>query len=771
MQTKQNQAMTMSPVFFDPIYTSSYFEEKDGELRICYKDDIWGMKVEENGDVTFKISAPGADKVEVAGIGGSMGNNRIVLDKGENDLFERTVSGIPQGFHYYKWFIDDAEVVNPNAPISYGCFGGINFIDIPREGDGFWLMKDVPHGDVQIHSYVSGVNEHIKKCYVYLPPDYGKDKNKKYPVLYLQHGVGEDEVSWLWNGKLNFIMDNLIAAGDCEEMIVVMCSGYAFPEEGKCVFFPGDFAKELVEYCIPYIESRFAVKKGRHNRAMAGLSLGSAQAIQIVARYQEFFAHLGVFSGVKPDELEIIIQNMDKYPMDTVVLTSGIGEAGLPEGQKKYADAFISAGVVGGQYSYEGYHEWHVWRESLRDFVKLIFAKKYEEDEENFIYKETKLSTEQLDAQTFAEHILMFDPVYKGVIFATDDEGNPAGIYVDEHCGAEIKDAEKGEIVFWYRCRDAKKVQIDVAGHPIVNMEKQEDGWWWKGELSGVGKGFHYYSVKVNGVDVVDQNAPIGYGGFRATNFFEMPEADFEEYRIRQVPHGTVHMNYYHSDETGREKLCYVYTPASYEENTDKKYPVLYIQHGGGENEIGWLWQGKLANIADNLIAAGKMKEMIIVMNTGYALDGTKDCDIAVGPFVKEISDSAVRYIDRAYRTIADKDSRAIAGLSMGAMQSQKVLMEYPDVFAWGGLFSGRLEIRSSLVDYTDILLNKEEFEKRYKLLFVSCGTEEMFYEETKEHEKLIREAGIDIETYYLYGYHDWTNWRHSVVEFLQKLF
>lgn len=132
---------------------------------------------------------------------------------------------------------------------------------MPREGQDFWYLKDVPHGDVQIHSYVSTQNDHIKKCYVYLPPSYRENIDQKYPVMYIQHGVGEDETSWLWNGKLNFIMDNLIAEGKCKGMIVVMCSGYAFRDDEEAVFFPGDFGRELTEDVIPYMEHTFRVKK------------------------------------------------------------------------------------------------------------------------------------------------------------------------------------------------------------------------------------------------------------------------------------------------------------------------------------------------------------------------------------------------------------------------------------------------------------------------------------------------------------------------------
>lgn len=770
MQTEQNQAVTMYPLFFDPIYKRVHFEKRDGKEKIGYRDEEWGVRLEENGDVTFSIYAPSAESVEVAGISGSMSREHISLEKDEKGFFSKRVSGIAPGFHYHNWFVDGVQVVNPKASLTYGCFGATNFFEVPATGEDFWFLKDVPHGDVQIHTYISKVNKHLKRCYVYTPPSYGKEAEKKYPVMYIQHGVGEDETGWIWNGKLNLILDNLISEGSCSEMIVVMCCGYAFQEAEDPVFYPGDFARELAESCIPYIESKFAVMKGRTNRAMAGLSLGSAQAIQIVSRYQHLFAHLGVFSGCRDEETDIILKQCDRYPMKTVLMTAGTGEQGLDELQKKYADRFLNLGVAGGQRCYRGYHEWHVWRESLRDFAKLIFREAIDEEEEIFEYCEPTLPTEQLNKQTFAEHLLMFDPIYKGLLFEVDDKGRPAGRYKDEHSGVEILDSGKGSAAFWLRAPGAKNVEIDIWGMGRFAMEQGADDWW-NCRISGIEKGFHYYGCVVNGVDVVDGNAQVGYGGFRAVNYFEMPEEDFEEYRLRQVPHGTIHMNYYQSGETGRNKICYVYTPASYEGNPEKRYPVLYLQHGGGENEMGWIWQGKIANLADNLIAEGKMHEMIIVMNTGYGFPKDHEYHPALSAFPEELTDSAVSYIDANYRTIADREHRAMAGLSMGGMQTQKIVFSHPELFAWAGIFSGGLVIQNDEDDYRDILMNPEVFEKRFNMLFVACGMQESFYEATKKNEETVLAAGVPIEVFEGYGYHDWTFWRHCANAFLRKLF
>ncbi len=770
MQTNQNQALTMYPLFFDPIYKKVQFEQKDGKPSLCYKDDYWGVQVQQNGDVKFCMYAPEAEKIEVAGFGGNFSRDRIALTKDENGMFSATVSGLAPCFHYHEWFVDGAKVVHPNAPIAYGCFGATNFFELPNAQDDFWFLKDVLHGDVQIHSYVSHVNGHMKKCWIYTPASYGKVPGKKYPVMYIQHGVGEDETGWIWNGKLNLILDNLIAEGKCSEMIAVVACGYAFKEGESPVFFPGDYPKEIAEDLIPYVESRFAVKKGRKNRAMAGLSLGSAQAIQIVSRYPQLFAHLGVFSGMRDIEAELILAAHEKYPMDTVLMTAGTGEKGLDESQKEYTDRFCALGAKGGQRSYPGFHDWHVWRESVRDFAQLIFREDAPEDEEPFTYTEAVLSTEQLDRQTFAEHMLMFDPIYKGLIFDFDEKGRPAGRYKDEHRGNEIVDVASGTARFWYRTSGAKTVQVDIWGMGRFPMEQDTEGWW-TCEVSGIEKGFHYYGLIVNGTEVVDTNAQVGYGGFRTINFLEMPEEDFMEYRLRQVLHGAIHMNYYRSSVTGRQKLCYVYTPASYEKNPDKKYPVLYLQHGGGENETGWIWQGKIANIADNLIAAGKMQEMIIVMNTGYGFPADMNCHPSMSGFLDELVKDAVPFIDSTYRTLADREHRAMAGLSMGGMQTQKIVFAHPELFAWAGIFSGGLVIQNEEEDYSDVLLKPEEFQKRFRMLFVACGTKEGFLEATRANEKKVLEAGVPIEVYEDYGYHDWTFWRHCAMQFLPKLF
>ena len=421
------------------------------------------------------------------------------------------------------------------------------------------------------------------------------------------------------------------------------------------------------------------------------------------------------------------------------------------------------------QKTYEGFHEWKVWRESLHDFVQLLFQNE-ELLHDNTVYsKKMTHASDVFYGQTMEESMLFFDPVYKMVQFDVDEQGNPAGRYIDMPRGIHMLDEHSVEFNLY--APGADKVEVDVfdCGKLELRRSVQHEGYW-TGILGNLEKGFHYVTFDVNGTRVVNPDAPVGYGCFQTINYIEVPEKDFEYPLLRDIPHGHVRMDYYTSSQTGRQKLCYVYTPPGYETG-DKSYPVLYLQHGGGENEIGWLRQGKIANMADYLLTQGLMDEMIIVMNTGYAFreDGTSHG--ALGSFEKELVMDCIPYIDTVYRTMADREHRAMAGLSMGGMQTQRTVFEHTDLFAWAGIFSGGLVIRDEEVDYRDILLNPDKFRETFHMLYVACGDQDNFYEKTRENAQQIMNQGVGLTTFFDTGRHDWTFWRHCCVNFLQRIF
>ena len=491
----KNQALTMHPVFFDPLNKKVYMKESGNIDSLQYMEDPGAIEVQEDRQVRFRFFAPEAKTVEVAGLGGTMGNEHFSLKPEGNGYFSATVDGIKPGFHYHNWYVDGVEVQNPHGAFGYGCFKAINFFEMPEEGTDFYYLKEVPHGDVRIMKYKSQVNSHIKACFVYTPPGYEEKRDREYPVLYLQHGAGENETGWIWSGKLNLILDNLIKEKKCTEMIVVMCCGYSFIPETAPVFYPGDFDRELTEDCIPCIEKEFRVKKGRAYRAIAGLSMGSAQAMLTFAKHQDLFGYLGVFSGMADTELDKILTEKT-YAAHHIFLSCGKGEERLAEKQQAACGQLLEQGIPCSRASYNGFHEWHVWRESLREFAALLFKKDGIEGITTDIMDKqgseprTQISGEMLRKQTWEEQVLFFDPAYKKILFAVDDKGNPAGRYRDIHHGVEIEG--KAEVSFWFLAPDAEKVEVEVYGMKRRKLNRAD------GEEGRQG----YWTVRLEGIEV-----------------------------------------------------------------------------------------------------------------------------------------------------------------------------------------------------------------------------------------------------------------------------
>lgn len=337
-----------------------------------------GVKVLENGDVKFRFFAPNAKKVEVTGWGGGFTKERRPMVKDAEGWWSVTVSGILPGFHYHEYYVDGNRLVNPDANCGYGGFFEVNYFDLPTDEDEFWMLKDVPHGDVRMEYYKSSVNNRTKCAWVYTPAGYDESKDN-YPVLYIQHGVGENEMGWIWQGRLNLIADNLIAEGKCEKLIIVMNSGYAFKKDEDPVFFPGDFDSELVNDCIPYIDQKYRTLKDKHHRAMAGLSLGSVQAFAIAMKHRDLFGSVGVFSGgfpVKRPEYDYTdyLNDAEKVNSDfDLIFVSGGEDEGFLDLALPEIEKYRKKGVKITDFHRPGFHVWDVWRYSAYEFLQKLF--------------------------------------------------------------------------------------------------------------------------------------------------------------------------------------------------------------------------------------------------------------------------------------------------------------------------------------------------------------------------------------------------------------
>jgi enterochelin esterase-like enzyme len=377
----ENQTLNSHMLFFDPINKVVAAKKgKEGYAALYYKPVKPGVRVTENGDAEFTFYAPNAKSVQVAGIGGYMGNEKHDMKPTGDGFWSVTISGIPAGFHYHEYFVDGNRCINPDAPVGYGCFYPINFFEMPDDDSEFYLMQKVPHGDVRMELYRSSVTSRMKACWIYTPPGYEEHPEKKYPVLYIQHGVGEDETGWIWQGKANLIADNLLAKKQCREMLIVMNTGYAFVEGEDNTFFPGDFDSELVKDCIPFVESKYRVLPGRENRAIAGLSLGSTQAFYTAMRHTDLFASLGVFSGGLPitrPEYDFTDFFNDPEKINStfrVFFVSGGEQEPFCKQLMEQMEKMQKAGAHVTPYHHPGHHCWDTWRYSLLNFLPLLFT-------------------------------------------------------------------------------------------------------------------------------------------------------------------------------------------------------------------------------------------------------------------------------------------------------------------------------------------------------------------------------------------------------------
>jgi enterochelin esterase-like enzyme len=376
--------------------------------------------------------------------------------------------------------------------------------------------------------------------------------------------------------------------------------------------------------------------------------------------------------------------------------------------------------------------------------------------------------------QSLAQHALFFEPFTKSPKFEKLENGEMHISYVDKK--PDIQILENGDVEFNYYAPNAKSVRVQGIGGSMpqgYDLQPVGDGAW-QVVAHGIVPGFHYIHYFVDGVQAANPRAPFGYGCFETINFLEMPGGEETEfYMLKDVPHGTVRMELFKSSVTGSVRNCYIYTPPGYDSNLSKKYPVLYLQHGGGEDETGWIWQGKINYIMDNLLAEGKCREMLIVMNSGYAFkpDGSSN-DIAIGSFDEFLVKDGVAFIDKTYRTVADSANRAVAGLSMGGMQANATAMKYLDVFANLGIFSGGFVRKGHGYDLTALFEDPKKYNEAFRLLFVSAGQQEQPMCDKIDGElKYLREHGMPNVFFSCPGYHEWDTWRYAAHEFLQLLF
>ncbi len=647
---------------------------------------------------------------------------------------------------------------------------------LPPIPEGFDVKRDgIARGNLEMVEYDSKTVGIKRKAQVYTPPGYSNDK--KYPVLYLLHGIGGDEREWTRGGVANVILDNLYADKKAVPMIVVLPNGRAakdltprdpIPKQSPAF---ATFEKDLLNDLIPFIEKQYSVKTDRESRALAGLSMGGGQSLNFGLNNLETFAWVGGFSSApntkRPADL---IKDHEEAARKLRLLYVSCGDkdglfrisqgvhAMLEEKKVPHVYRVISGGG----------HDFRVWKSDLYYFASMIFRDPQQEKAlEN---KSDRAQPEKKDSDT-----------------AAIDEGKPASTNVGNAAYPRVHADLR--VTFRLQAPDANKVQVFTnyglgTGGPW-DMKRGENGVWTLTSPPIV-PGFHYYALIVDGVRVNDPGSDTFFGTGRPTSGIEIPEKGVDFYHPKDVPHGEVRSRWYKSTVTGQLRHIRVYTPPDYDSDPKKRYPVLYLQHGGGEDETGWSRQGHMNFILDNLIAEGKAKPMIVVMEKGYAnrtgtspqpnQSGGRPAKFDFSAFGDVVIKDLIPMIDATYRTIPHREQRAIAGLSMGAGQALQIGLRNLDTFSAIGAFSGgagKIDLKSA---YNGVFANPEEFDKKVKLLYLHSGTFGLDAGIHKSCEALynaLRQSGIKNVVFRdAKGLaHEWQTWRYALYDFAPRLF
>jgi para-nitrobenzyl esterase len=336
----------------------------------------------------FQIKAPAAKSMDV-----DITGKKFPMTRGDDGVWSVTTPPLVVGFHYYALDADGVRMNDPGSHTYFGMGMDASGIEIPEDGISYFLAKDVPHGDVRIRTYHSQVTGQWRRCFIYTPPDYDTNTSTRYPVLYLQHGSGEDETGWIFQGHANLILDNLIAEKKAVPMLIVMDNGYASKPSGPFGPAPGAgggnsaFDDVMIKDVIPMIDTSFRTIPDRDHRAMAGLSMGANQALHVATGHLDTFAYMAGFSGT--------MNGLSGDPLDPATAFGGIFKDGAAFNQKvkllwlgmgteepdyfhksigSFRTMLDKAGVNYVYFSSPGTaHEWLTWRRDLNDFAPRLF--------------------------------------------------------------------------------------------------------------------------------------------------------------------------------------------------------------------------------------------------------------------------------------------------------------------------------------------------------------------------------------------------------------
>ena len=570
-------------------------------------------------------------------------------------------------------------------------------------------------------------------------------------MLYLLHGIGGDEKEWYSQGHPETILDNLYAQGKVEPMIVVLPNGRAMKDDratgnifdsAKVQAF-ATFEQDLLHSLIPYIQQHYPVYTDREHRAVAGLSMGGGQSLNFGLGNLDQFAWIGGFSSAPNTKTpEVLSTRSGRRPVQQLRLLwiSCGDEDGLMSFSKRTHDYLAANNVPHIFYVEPGVHDFKVWKNDLYMFSQLLFK--------------------PVDVSRFNKYSVLGLPAETNIRNAKYPQVLP-----------------DSRVMFRIKAPDAQKVQVDLGKkYDLV----KDTGGYWIATTDSISEGFHYYSLLIDGVAVCDPASQTFYGMGRMASGIEIPFAGGGYYSQKEVPHGDIRIKKYFSPVTRSWREMNVYTHhLAMTPMPSAKYPVLYLLHGGGEDQSGWAMQGKTDLILDNLIAGGKAKPMIIVMpdaNLGTGGFSAGGIETAMKMFESEMKSAIIPFVEKNYRVLNDANHRALAGLSLGGMHTLYTGVNNTGMFSYLGVFSSGwiVPMMNGLADkqYSFLKENADKVNSNLKAFWISQGgKDDIAYKNGQIMLSKLDELNIK-HIYYEYpGGHTWPVWRNDLYHFAQLLF
>ena len=730
--------------------------------------------VNPDNTVTFNLNAPEAKSVIIS----AQFAPKTEMQRRDDGVWTITLGPVAPDIYPYCFEVDGIAVMDPQNPDWFPNEGFKNsMVDVRGSQPMDHAVKSVPHGKVDYVNYYSETLGLHGNAIVYTPPTYDKNLDQKYPVFYLISGTTDTEEVYFKVGKMNLILDNLIAEGKAKEMIIVLPYGNPskYYPAGTNTFAMGDlFSKDLLNDLMPYVEANYRTINDRENRAIGGFSRGGNQGLAFGLTNLDKFSYLCSYSSFTSMNLPDVYDNAKKTNKKINLFWLGVGTDDFLYGNaKEYAEFLDSRGIRNVQEYTTGKfgHTWMNARYFLSQTFPLLFNK---EASAEAMSKSTAVKPKEKKAPAPvpakpaapARDGQRLTPELMAKLF-------PPGVVSPEYNA-------DGSATFRVLAPDAEKVEFECQMFEGVKpMTKGERGVW-SVTVKPDQPDIYPYSFIIDGTKIADPNNMEIFPneGYKASLAdVKGPEPDFQD--LQKVPHGKVSYTWYTSNAVGFDRPVCIYTPPGYDPASDKKYPVLYLIHGMTDTYETWFKVGKVNNILDNLIAKGLAEPMIVVMPYAnpYPEMMLRGLAKMYNPMdtkltTEEFTESVVPFIEANYKVLTDADNRAIAGFSLGGRQTLACGLGNPDMFHYVCAFAPAIfgpEISANFENGT--YAPAAEINEKMNLVWLSCGTSDFLYQSSLQLEKNFKERGIEHKTMYPGGGHTWMNCRDYITAVAQLLF